>query len=490
MCPASLEGCRAAEVEYRRRNPPKPLAENLTSFALASVTSSHVAVNCQVQEITTACNTCRSRKVKCDERQPICQRCSIAGRYCERTARPTRQPLPERRDRGHGDAVRGPSPKWPSPDNPRKALASPDIARIFHHYILEIAPWYDLSDPASSFATRLPRLALEMPLPFSAIIAQAAMQICQTTVPSQRPVAEFYHGHCVRLLIELRNDCGSVESEAALAAVCLLRSYEILDEEVDPNRHLHGAYSLASRQKLLLDNGFRTLSSAGFWNYLREDITYSLFEEQPLKMDLENIPVPTQHLEDHDHLNAISLVLGRILNAHFNDGSPGRDQPVSVSAMLHMLRSWQKALPRHFEPLCMDNSRPSGALPSVWMLGDCHAAARQYFLVSIMVLCMIMQLETLTEILQLVELDLPSSPSREDIVETCALEVCGLAFTAKSNPVLVNAFGPISYCARHIRVEASRQELLRCLAPCKKTVGWPVQRLMDDLQSRWRVSPA
>ncbi|RBQ82255.1 hypothetical protein VDGD_21070 [Verticillium dahliae] len=68
-----------------------------------------------------------------------------------------------------------------------------------------------------------------MPLPFSAIIAQAAMQICQPTAPSQRPVAEFYHGHCVRLLIELRNDCGSVESEAALAAVCLLRSYEILD---------------------------------------------------------------------------------------------------------------------------------------------------------------------------------------------------------------------------------------------------------------------
>ncbi|KAG7114515.1 hypothetical protein HYQ46_011319 [Verticillium longisporum] len=425
-----------------------------------------------------------------DERQPICQRCSIAGRYCERTARPTRQPLPERRDRGHGDAVTGPSPKWPSPDNPRKALESPDIARIFHHYIIEIAPWYDLSDPASTFGTRLPRLALEMPLPFSAIIAQAAMQICQTTAPSQRTVAEFYHGHCVRLLIELRDDCGSVESEAALAAVCLLRSYEILDEEVDPNRHLHGAYSLASRQKLLLDNGFRTLSSAGFWNYLREDITYSLFEEHPLKMDLENIPMPTQHLEDHDHLNAISLVLGRTLNAHFSDGSPGRDQPVSVSAMLHMLRSWQEALPRHFDPLCRDNSRPSGALPLVWMLGDCHAAARQYFLVSIMVLCMIMPLETLTEILQLVELDLPFSPSREDILETCALEVCGLAFTAKSQPVLVNAFGPISYCARHIRTEASRQELLRCLAPCKKTVGWPVQRLMDDLQSRWRVSPA
>ncbi|KAM0638909.1 hypothetical protein ACHAQF_007243 [Verticillium nonalfalfae] len=263
-----------------------------------------------------------------------------------------------------------------------------------------------------------------MPLPFSAIIAQAAMQICQTTVPSQRPVAEFYHGHCVRLLIELRDDCGSVESEAALAAVCLLRSYEILDEEIDPNRHLHGAYSLASRQKLLLDNGFRTLSSAGFWNYLREDITYSLFEEQPLKMDLENIPMPTLQLEDHDHLNAISLVLGRILNAHFNDGSPGRDQPASVSAMLPVLQSWQKALPRHFEPL---------------------SAARQYFLVSIMVLCMVMPLETLTEILQLVETDLPSSPSREVILETHALEVCGLAFTAKSNPVLVNAFGPISY---------------------------------------------
>ncbi|KAM0270062.1 hypothetical protein ACHAQH_009545 [Verticillium albo-atrum] len=125
--------------------------------------------------------------------------------------------------------VKCPNTKWPSPENPRKALESPDIARLFHQYITEMAPWYDLSDPASMFGTRLPRLALEMPLPFSAIIAQAAMQISQTTAPGQRPLAEFYHGHCVRLLIELREDCGSVESEAALAAVCLLRSYEILD---------------------------------------------------------------------------------------------------------------------------------------------------------------------------------------------------------------------------------------------------------------------
>lgn len=56
------------------------------------------------------------------------------------------------------------------------------------------------------------------------------MHISQTTAPSAKEAAEFYHGHCIRILIELKDEVdGDIDTRGlALASVCLLRSYEIL----------------------------------------------------------------------------------------------------------------------------------------------------------------------------------------------------------------------------------------------------------------------
>ncbi|KAI0018267.1 hypothetical protein F4780DRAFT_533614 [Xylariomycetidae sp. FL0641] len=36
----------------------------------------------------SSCNTCRHRRLKCDEVKPICGQCKKAKRYCERSGRP------------------------------------------------------------------------------------------------------------------------------------------------------------------------------------------------------------------------------------------------------------------------------------------------------------------------------------------------------------------------------------------------------------------
>ncbi|TLS30620.1 hypothetical protein PpBr36_03828 [Pyricularia pennisetigena] len=219
---------------------------------------------------------------------------------------------------------------FPLPPHPRQALVNPAIARYFHHYISSIAPWYDLSDGSRHFATCLTELALTDPLPFAAVIALAAIQISQTTAPSARTAAEYYHGHCVRLLLVRLKDDSSASDDGdrdgiTLASICLLRSYEILSEEVDPNRHLRGAYSLAvSRTPLLREDdlsGRGGLRGAGFWNYLREDITFSLFQRCPLKVGLEQVELFVWRGDDvdgdHGYLNAVTLILGRIINECF-----------------------------------------------------------------------------------------------------------------------------------------------------------------------------
>ena len=39
--------------------------------------------------------------------------------------------------------------------------------------------------------------------------------------------------------------------------------------------------------------------------------------------------------------------------------------------------------------------------------------------------------------------------AREDLLAAYAAEICGISFTAKTPSVLVNSFGPISYCTYH-----------------------------------------
>ncbi|KAI6366848.1 hypothetical protein MCOR25_005064 [Pyricularia grisea] len=443
-----------------------------------------------------ACNTCRVRKIKCDETLPICQRCSKASRYCDRTATPPSllvHPQPTNTE-----------DIFPLPSNPRQALINPTIARYFHNYITSIAPWYDLSDGSQHFATLLPELALRSPLPFAAVIALAGIQISQTTAPSARAAAEYYHDQCVRLLlIKLKDDnaaCGDGDSDCdgdgdgiTLASICLLRSYEILSEETDPNRHLRGAYSLAvSRTPLLREgdlSGRGGLRGAGFWNYLREDITFSLFQKCPLKMGLDQVELFILRGDDadgdHGYLNAVSLILGRIINECF-----GRETvaPDAWSFLFGLLRDWCSALPSRIAPFAREERGLGLALPAIWMLQDCHASACHYRLVCIAMLCIhaptteqILDLDSLLDISQRIG---QSSP-REAILENCALEICGIAFTANSPPVVVNCFGPIAFCGPFIRDEAAQQELVRRLMACKRTIGWPVQRLVVDLQLAW-----
>ncbi|KAH8174115.1 phytanoyl- dioxygenase [Sarocladium implicatum] len=375
--------------------------------------------------------------------------------------------------------MRGPgTSKFPSPDNPRKALLSPHVAQLFHHYITSIAPWYDLSDAALNFGTKLPVLALDSPLLFSAVIALSAMQTSKTVSPKTQDIADYYHGHCVRLLIALDTQAGLAEREIALSTACLLRTYEIQDEETDPNRHLAGAFSLASSSISGIVSSDWPLLAAGFWNYLREDITYGLFEGRALKMDLSHLPSPTDFEIDQVWLNVVTIRLGQILNAYMK----GALHSQCWHNLHTSLRSWRQDLPAHCDPFSRSEPMPGDPFPKVWMMQDCHAASRHYYLVALYLLSETASEEDLD---QLCAMEVEQSETREDFLEWCALEIVGIAFTSTSKAVLVNAFGPIFFCSRSIRSVAAREELIRLLNPCSKTIGWPIQRMVTSMELRW-----
>ena len=147
-------------------------------------------------------------------------------------------------------------------------------------------------------------------------------------------------------------------------------------EEEDPNRHLQGAYSLASQQQFRIDRPQDGLVTTGFWNYLREDITFSLFTLCPLKMDLDPVPPLTEFKSDQSYLNAISLILGRIVNATF--GSQAIPETKWID-LFNQVQAWRASLPRRLEPYsrALEPSSTPLRLPSIWTLQDCHGTSIQ-----------------------------------------------------------------------------------------------------------------
>lgn len=350
------------------------------------------------------------------------------------------------------------------------ALKEPSNARLFQHYISSLAPQYDLSDTFQSFTKEVPRHALDNPLLFGAVIAFAAIHLSCTTAPSMREAAEQCHATCVRQLIDL--DEASLEGSQGivLAAICLLRSYEIIAEAFDPNRHLSGAYAFADAHPL--DSATPSLWRAGYFNFLREDITFSLMNQCALKIDPAKLDSVYQPITDEDHVNLATLILGQAVNACFSNAQAVAARNVVASR----LESWHQSLPPQIQPYhdtTSDHSNPS-TFPTIRMLHDSHVAALQYEIVAQSVLASVGSGSD------------PSSASTH--LETLAVRLCGLAFTSSSSATLVNSYGPISFCGRYIQQPALRDELIRRLLGSKKQTGWPVQRLVDELRQHWHVT--
>ncbi|KAI8623265.1 hypothetical protein F5Y19DRAFT_459098 [Xylariaceae sp. FL1651] len=425
-----------------------------------------------------SCNTCRQRKLKCDEGLPVCRRCAKARRYCDRSRRPLQlHVFPAHKDKN----------QELSADTPRKALESPEVTIYFQHYINNVARWYDLSDACSLFSTLVPLIALDEPLLFSAVIALSAIHKSKTNANSARSAAESFHAQCIRLLIGLDANDPLIERGVALATTCLLRSYEILDEGDDPNRHLKGAFSLVSQYHNLPIHPSNGLLASGFWNYLREDITFSLFGSCPLKIDLDPVPPLIQLQSDQDHLNSISLILGRIINVTV--GGTTNIPKVVWKMLLDYVDAWYLNLHKQFQPFSRATVPLLSKLPSVHMLSSCHAAARHYLLVSYFLLTKCLpsldQLNELRILVAKIGIGAVDVADKEDLLEQIALEICGISFASNEPAVLVNAFGPISFCARHIRSEPTQQEVIRHLLASQKSTGWPIQQIIMGLQGHW-----
>lgn len=184
-----------------------------------------------------------------------------------------------------------------------------------HHYVNNIAPWFDHSDNIKHFGCILPNLAVSCPPLLSAILALASRHLCLRG-ELEESVALHYQDECFRTLLP---DLQTRAFEAPmLAAVNIIRV---------------AAQDAASHSLLGLDvfveawrrNPTSSLHAAIFMNILRLYIHVALINEQPLSRASVNCCLMQGICSDTNEprlVNASITMLVVSVRDFFYDGHP------------------------------------------------------------------------------------------------------------------------------------------------------------------------
>lgn len=131
---------------------------------------------------------------------------------------------------------------------------------------------------------------------------------------------------------------------------------------------MQGCYSLLASRHITITSD---LLSAGYWNYLREDITVALIEQRGLMITLSDQDAPPEPTEDTDFANYVTFLLGRVINRCLSVDSYALS-PLEWEALKADLDKWKSSLPSSFDTLETPGLRKQSSFPSIWTLRSWH----------------------------------------------------------------------------------------------------------------------
>lgn len=143
-----------------------------------------------------------------------------------------------------------------------------------------------------------------------------------------------------------------------------------MTENVSSQNHLLGSYSFVSSQGIRIIGS--DLYSAGFWNYLREDITVALMQKRPLKIDLTMIQVAKEPEEDDDWANHVTFLLGKIINQCLGSENLAIGA-LEWSSLMAEAQTWKDTLPASYTALSPPPGSSHSNFPTLWLLNGWHS---------------------------------------------------------------------------------------------------------------------
>jgi hypothetical protein len=216
-------------------------------------------------------------------------------------------------------------------------------------YCLKIAPWIDACDLKRQFELEVPRRAMHTPNLLYAILSLSSRHQAIMLGHSQHE-ASFYHGQCLRLVIDSLSAAESLYDDNLLATVVLLRVYEEIDHSTDLHFHLHGMSKLLKAIPEFSHSG--GLAEAASWQALRQDSKVSLTLGTPLTFALEPYQRSSvvSFRDDAACANMVILLFAKIIR-FINTEPSTRTGDDTWDSLEGQLSQWSERRKRLFEPL-------------------------------------------------------------------------------------------------------------------------------------------
>lgn len=156
---------------------------------------------------------------------------------------------------------------------------------------------------------------------------------------------------------------------------------------LNPQCHLVGAFSLSS--SISIDLSTWDLPQAGFWNYLREEITVGLACQRPVRIGIPfsqlRIIITCPSTTDDMRANVITYILARIMNIYSSADNAtdstlsydlADDQPENWEMIQEELALWKEYLPSSFDAFSESPSL-GNVFPSCWMFSPWNSKTTQ-----------------------------------------------------------------------------------------------------------------
>ncbi|KAF2721433.1 hypothetical protein K431DRAFT_268484 [Polychaeton citri CBS 116435] len=252
-------------------------------------------------------------------------------------------------------------------------------ALLLQHFIVKLAPWVDACDEAFHFATDVPKRAIRRPMVLYAVLCVASRHQA-TMLGHGEHEAEYYHGLCLRLVIEALSEPKETYDDNLLVTVATLSIYDQIDQPSgNCHHHLEGTGQLLSVTPSFAHSG--GLAEAASWLCLRQDITMAMCNQQAPVLCLEHYDKSSvfSFRDDAACANVIVLLCAKILQALY---ACDRGSKVSMLRVLEAeIEQWnnRRALlyqPLYHEELDLGAKRP---FPTMYFVNTPQAIALQFY---------------------------------------------------------------------------------------------------------------
>ncbi|KAF2208648.1 hypothetical protein CERZMDRAFT_48636 [Cercospora zeae-maydis SCOH1-5] len=368
-------------------------------------------------------------------------------------------------------------------------VTQPSLSRreayLVQHFINKIGPWIDVCDAQMHFTHELPRQAMSRPMVLYALLALASRHLSVMSRQSEEPAeAAFYHGQCLKFVIEQLQGPEALYDDNLLASVVCLRIYEEINFTNDEAHHLAGTDRLMRAIPTFAISG--GLGEAACWQSLRQDIYMSMTRNRPPSFNLENFELSSVFTfrDDGACANIIILAFAKILRLTYTISE--QNNVAAWNRMAQDVEAWNERRLRLFQPIYYEDLdlAQSQPFPIIHCITPPQVAALQYYNACQVFLRLFRpQTESASS-------GFHASKRRRALEREVTFHLAAIVGLAEHNPFVENARFTAAHLLRVggycIENSLQRTRVIQFLDQVEESMGWMTSHTVALLKEQWR----